>query len=116
MLDDLNRPPTWHERAACRSHPDPELWSYKISYNYDDERDLQLLRIIEALEICDTCPVRNECLAQGLEEENMVPGIIWGGLLTYERIKLKKNTKARSYKNEWMIINKARRILKKGAR
>lgn len=87
-MSELMTVPEWHKEAACSNHPDPELWSYQ-DYQYKDERQLQVLRSIEALEICNECPVRELCLKQGLEEDNMYPGTIWGGLLFSERLRLK---------------------------
>lgn len=80
---------SWHEDASCSSHPDPDLWHYENSI-YDDEKQLQVLRSVEAIQICQTCPVKLECLAQGMEEENIIwsiggVGTIWGGLLASER-------------------------------
>jgi hypothetical protein len=48
-----------------------------------------VLRTVQAIEVCHTCPVKAECLAQGLESENILSvggvGSVWGGLLTGER-------------------------------
>lgn len=114
-IDGVKSVPTWHEQALCQAHPDPDLWSYK-GYHDADEQRYQVLRLVEALEYCGDCPVRNECLQQGLERENLVPGIIWGGLFTYERIKINGSRKIHSYKNEWILVRQVRKILSKGAR
>ena len=80
---------SWHEEASCSGNPDPDLWHYNNSI-YDDERQLQVLRSVEAIDICNSCPVKAQCLAQGMEEENLIwsvggNGTIWGGLMTSER-------------------------------
>ena len=47
----------WRAQAKCRDH-DPELWFPKSSKNGGDRRTLSL----SALDICRTCPVRQQCL------------------------------------------------------
>lgn len=78
----------WHKQALCTGHPDPDLWHYENSI-YADEQKLEVLRSVEAIEVCHDCPVRMQCLEQGLEMENVLSiggsGSIWGGLLTGER-------------------------------
>jgi len=48
-----------------------------------------VLRTVQAIEVCHQCPVREQCLQQGLESENVISvggvGSVWGGLLTGER-------------------------------
>jgi uncharacterized FAD-dependent dehydrogenase len=85
----MNNDRDWHKEGLCSGHPDPDLWHYENS-RIPDEQQLQVLRSIEAIEICNTCPVKAQCLAQGLENENIMAGIggcgtIWGGLMTGER-------------------------------
>jgi hypothetical protein len=82
----MNR--TWHAEGLCNGHPDPDLWHYENSTLVDEQR-LYVLRSVEAIEICHDCPVKAQCLQQGLEQENIISvggvGSIWGGLLTGER-------------------------------
>ena len=85
----LNNGRDWHAEGLCVGNPDPDLWHYDNSV-LQDEQQLQVLRSVEAIEICNTCPVKNECLKQGLETENLLwsysgNGSIWGGKLTSER-------------------------------
>jgi len=79
----------WHAKGLCSGHPDPDLWHYENT-RVPDEQELEVLRSIQAIELCNDCPVRKECLAQGMENENIMAGIggcgsIWGGLMTSER-------------------------------
>lgn len=79
----------WHTEGNCVGHPDPDLWHYDNSV-LQDEQQLQVLRSVEAIEICNDCPVKFDCLQQGLEPENLLwsiggNGSIWGGRLTSER-------------------------------
>ena len=82
----MNR--SWHAEGLCNGHPDPDLWHYENSTLVDEQR-LHVLRSVEAIEICHSCPVKAQCLAQGLEKENIMSvggvGSVWGGLLTGER-------------------------------
>jgi hypothetical protein len=85
----LNNDRDWHAQGACVGHPDPDLWHYTNS-NYAHEQQLEVLRSVEAIEVCNTCPVKMQCLEQGLEDENILwsiggNGSIWGGLLTSDR-------------------------------
>ena len=85
----MNNSRDWHAEGACVGHPDPDLWHYDNSV-FDDEQQLQVLRSVEAIEVCNTCPVKSECLQQGLEQENLScciggNGSVWGGRLTSER-------------------------------
>jgi len=84
----------WYEQAQCSGHPDPDLWHYESSY-YADERQLTEWKLAEARSICNICPVKAECLAEGMKDENMITGNIlsgsmWGGLLLGERTKLRE--------------------------
>jgi hypothetical protein len=85
---------SWHERGNCNNHPDPDLWHYENTRSKKEQK-LQVQRSVEAVIICHLCPVRNECLEEGLEPENIQYwggwGSIWGGLLMSERYKLLKN-------------------------
>lgn len=85
---------SWHAQGNCSGHPDPELWHYQNSM-HADEQELQVLRSIEAISLCRTCPVKDKCLEEGLRDENIQFwggwGTIWGGLLLSERYKLLKH-------------------------
>lgn len=63
----------WEQRAACKGHPDPEIFHPKPS----NTRGIQ-----QAKAICARCPVRNQCLTQAMEYG------IWGGLTEDERREL----------------------------
>lgn len=85
----MNNARDWHAEGACVGHPDPDLWHYDNSV-FEDEQQLQVLRSVEAIEVCNTCPVKFDCLQQGLESENLScsiggNGSIWGGRLASER-------------------------------
>ena len=106
--------PTYHKEALCGGHPDPDLWTYTSSLL----RDVQLLnvyRIIEAKSICAECPVRDECLKEGLSKENMElhqgQGLIWGGLMGSERAEiLKYKPSSKIIVNETVLRREVKRI------
>lgn len=60
-------PKVLHSRGACGGHEDV----------FDDET-----RVEEAKAICTACPVRDRCLAYGLNSEEFG---VWGGLAPEER-------------------------------
>lgn len=75
----------WMEDAACSGRP-TEWWFPDMRGGYALEEDLRL-RLAEdsylrfALETCQACPVKQECLRWGRDE----PHGIFGGLLPFQR-------------------------------
>jgi len=80
--------PNYHREALCGKDYDPDLWSYMCSVERDKQR-VMVYNITVAKKICDMCPVKMECLKEGLQEENLKThqgeGLIWGGMLVSER-------------------------------
>ncbi len=68
--------PDWQDRAACRSFPLDLFFTAGSSdiARYDQER---------AKAVCETCPVRVECLDWALATEEQFG--VWGGLTADER-------------------------------
>jgi WhiB family transcriptional regulator, redox-sensing transcriptional regulator len=64
----------WLDEAACRGHED-------LFFPPQGGRGLNAAR-----ELCETCPVRPECLAYGiyLRSRNKISNGLWGGLLVAE--------------------------------
>lgn len=85
---------SWHDEGLCNGHPTPDIWHYENSILQDEQR-LAVLNSIEAIQICNECPVRLQCLEQGMEMENITytggSGSIWGGMLMSERAVLAKS-------------------------
>jgi hypothetical protein len=48
------------------------------------------------------------CLQQGLEEENLHGGSIWGGLMNYERRMLLGKSSLNSFREEGYMVRKVR--------
>jgi WhiB family redox-sensing transcriptional regulator len=72
----------WRDRASCRTS-DPEIF-FPISTKPEFA--------LEALRVCATCPVREECLDWALEHR--VSDGIWGGLTEDGRRMLRLETSA----------------------
>lgn len=107
MFPEVQRAPEWHSQARCSGHPDPDLWWYDWK-QFKDEVELQVLRIIDALTLCDECPVKAQCLAQGLEDENIKHKGIWGGLMMSERVRLIDPKNVRILRNEGSLVRNVR--------
>ena len=108
MEHGIKLPPDWQKDALCANHPDPDLWWYEFP-KFKDEIELQVLRTIEAIQICNDCPVRELCLKQGLEDENLKGGSVWGGLMNLERRQLLKRPVRSLTKGETDMVRKVRR-------
>lgn len=74
QLEGLLSRPAWQSKAACRGC-DPDLF-------FLDRGEPST----EALKICRSCPVKNECLEYGLHERHG----IWGGMSERQRRWLRK--------------------------
>lgn len=90
MFEDVAPLPEWHSLAMCRSYPH-EWWNYEdLSKKKHDLIEETLMQINAAIKICNECPVKAECLEQGLETENMHAGTIWGGLTHDKRKQVRR--------------------------
>lgn len=94
QLDLDLRATEWMTQGLCANYPDPDLWHYESSL-VKDERELAEWRAAEAIRICRDCPVKAQCLEEGMKQENMlvfngVEGAIWGGKLQGERMNIKQ--------------------------
>ena len=73
---------TWHAKARCREpFVDPDWFFYERSSGERNMHNSFALPEIRAKTCCMRCPVRYECMKDGLYE----PGGIWGGTLHTER-------------------------------
>ena len=71
----------WRERAACRAH-DPELF-FPIGTSGP-----AVAQLAAAKAVCETCPVREPCLAWALATRQ--ESGVWGGLGEEERVSLRR--------------------------
>lgn len=72
--------PEWHRRAAC--HPEnghsPETWfPCAPAGSGSGSRRAVEAAIHEAIRICNTCPVKRQCLDDALSRRESVG--VWGG-------------------------------------
>jgi len=70
----------WQDDAACRGM-DTELW-FPASLRAKPKEPVARMRLRKALEICQSCPVRKECLAFAVRTGQRG---IWGGLTEEQR-------------------------------
>jgi WhiB family redox-sensing transcriptional regulator len=77
---------TWRNQAICRD-TDPDLF-FPIGTTGQ-----ALVQIDRAKEVCDVCPVKNDCLEYALET-NQDSGI-WGGLDEEQRRNIRRQAAAR---------------------
>lgn len=64
----MTQHPTWHQQAACRNHPDPDLWFPTTGQHH---------RTHKAQQICAHCPVQTQCAQSALDNHEHYG--IWGG-------------------------------------
>lgn len=73
----------WQEYSAC-INTDPE--SFFPEYNRDvDNQKEEILDALQALKICQTCPVAAQCFAYAMKDDNSISAGIYGGTLPFER-------------------------------
>lgn len=70
----------WTTAAACKGRPD--LFFESLGEIYPQK----MRRESEAKAVCRTCPVRQPCLAEGMNEDYG----IWGGYTETERKRLRR--------------------------
>lgn len=83
---------SWRDSAECRTHP-PELW-FASAGTAGGRDELRLARAV-----CESCQVRNECLAWSLTTRPLVQGV-WGGLDDDERLRMRHELRARRVPRE----------------
>jgi hypothetical protein len=103
-------------QGLCTGHENPDLWfSESIdsdgSSGYVNENSaeykLRIANVQTALSICNMCPAKAECFAEGMKRENLDNGI-WGGSLPGERIVLADVST--TWNNRKQMINFAHRV------
>jgi hypothetical protein len=78
--------------GLCTNHEDPDLWFSDTSSSESgrgrtklDEEKVMVERTIQALSICNQCPVKLDCLQEGMKPQHSEYGV-WGGTLPGERM------------------------------
>lgn len=75
-------------QGACRDSENPDLWFPEIGrggFGMTERLQKIAKESNAAMAICKSCPVRAECLEEGMKFENRSYGI-WGGLMAGERL------------------------------
>lgn len=86
-------------KGNCTGDKNPEWWFPDLPAGQISNKRLQSLtnETQYALNLCSTCPVKQECLEEGMKMEKMrgqimgwgnLPFGIWGGLMPYERLEM----------------------------
>lgn len=84
-LSDRCIPPTpWIEQAACKGK-DASMWFPTGGSSWEERKIMRM-----AISICETCPVKQECLDHSLSWE--AEGI-WGGKTSRERDTIRRTNK-----------------------
>lgn len=91
VIDRLLDRGTWRDEAACRKS-DPEMWYSDDTYSG-----------IAARTICGDCPVRVDCLRDGITD----PFGIWGGWSAAERRRLRERMRGLDKEAKALIIEQA---------
>lgn len=85
--------------GLCTNHPHSDMWfpeelpTQRGSGRPSRRKHIQMMEnAITAMAICSACPVKAQCLEEGMREENIEHGI-WGGLMAGDRIYLSDSRK-----------------------
>ena len=73
--------------GKCATHIDPDMWFPEFTSGLITENRARAMahNVNDAVELCNSCPIKVECLKAGMLEENIIYGI-WGGKTAGERI------------------------------
>ena len=80
----MNHDGSLWDNAACAGSEFPDWW-YPETGNSVSNEDVEITSM--ALNVCDHCPIRMQCLEVGMQGNDLRWGI-WGGLLSGERLAL----------------------------
>jgi hypothetical protein len=104
--------------GACTGHDDPDLWFSDTTDSVGSGRlpkdigEKMVSRSLIALAICKNCPIQEQCLQEGLRDENIDNGI-WGGKLSGERIQMtRSNIRDGSRLNKIAFARRVRELQK----
>lgn len=103
--------------GLCTGHDDPDLWFSDTVESSGSGRLPATVeygmvqRAVQALSICSNCPITDDCLAEGMKDENIDNGI-WGGKLSGERIALSRtNIRSKSRLNKIAFARRVRSLV-----
>lgn len=93
------------DNALCAGATYPDWW-YPATTNHITLDEIATAGM--ALEICSACPIKEQCLEVGMQDDDIRYGI-WGGLLSGERLALRAKLTGKKLTNaEQMAVGGAR--------
>ena len=83
----------------CTGDANPDWWFPELPTGAPSDETMKAIadQTNYALQLCSSCPVKQECLAEGMKTEQLPRGIegwgnlpygIWGGLMAAERLEI----------------------------
>jgi hypothetical protein len=78
----------------CTGSPTPDDWYPELGSGAHSPKRVEQFKakVMATIELCNTCPIKEQCLEQGMEKENLPFGI-WGGKLAGQRLAMAGYTK-----------------------
>ena len=73
----------------CYGDENPDAWFPEIPQGFPSPKNQVTLKdeTLRALALCNSCPKKQACLEEGMQDKNLAYGI-WGGTLAGERVML----------------------------
>jgi len=80
----------------CYGDENPDAWFPEVPRGFPVAKNMVnlMLETRRAIALCNSCPKKQACLEEGMEDKNLAYGI-WGGTLAGERIMLSMKTFAK---------------------
>jgi len=86
-------------KGNCAGDDNPDYWYPELPQYRLSNAKLEVLtkQTSYALKLCSTCPIKDECLEEGMKTEQMrgsvvgwgnLPFGIWGGTMPHERLEM----------------------------
>ena len=86
-------------KGNCTGDANPDWWFPELPPHLISRSKLEVLtkQTEYALKLCSSCPVKDECLQEGMKKEKMrgdvegwgnLPFGIWGNTMPYERLQM----------------------------
>ena len=86
---EMNSMRTEQVLGNCHGDKNPDAWFPEIPQGFPSPKNQVTLRdeTLRALALCNSCPKKQACLEEGMQDKNLAYGI-WGGTLAGERVML----------------------------
>lgn len=95
----------------CTGSPTPDDWYPEMGSGPVTQKRLDTFKakVQSTIDLCNSCPIKDACLEQGMLPENLQYGI-WGGKLAGQRMNMAGFTKD-DFQSEYSDISRAFRLL-----